>query len=386
MLLLAGALPKDEFDVRFLLLSDRGEWADKAEAAGISVQILGLSRAACAPLRPRCMAAGMRALRRYVANTRHVDIVDAWLVPSYTFAAMAQPFARVPVLVAGRRSTTDLYASKSWVRRAAAATATRWMDAIVANSRAAAVEAVDLEHVDPGRVHVIRNAVLPAESDPAARVEQRRRWGFGPGELVVGCVANLKAGKGLDDLVEAAVRLRVEAPHLRFVLVGEGPLRDALADRVATAGLGGVVLLQGAVADARPLYGAFDLVVQTSHSEGLPNAVLEAAAAGRPIIATAVGGTIDIVTNDADGLLVPPGEPAALVAAIRCLVADPKLRERLGRAAASRAATFSVEHLVADTAALYRRLLADPALPQALSIGASDPPLGLRPRGPDTLI
>jgi L-malate glycosyltransferase len=357
MLTLAAMLPKAAFEVRFLLLWERGTWAAEAEALGVPVDLLGLRRDQCAPLRPRCLTDLLQAVRRFVALTRDVDIVDAWLVPSFTFAGFAQPIARVPILVAGRRSLADLYRSKPWYRKVAARWATRAMDAVVANSRAAAREAIVSERIDRARVHVIPNAVVPVEISSAERLRYRRAWGFSDRHVVVGCVANYKPGKGLEALVEVAAHLRDDAPELRYVFVGEGPLRATLAGQIAKHGLGSIIFLNGLAEDARRVYPAFDIAVQASASEGLPNVILEAAAAGLPVVATAVGGTSDVLTSEENALLVPDADSGRLASAILRLTKDAGLRERLGAAARERSTDFSPARLAGSTGALYERLL-----------------------------
>jgi glycosyltransferase involved in cell wall biosynthesis len=354
-LLLAEHLPRPQFDVRFVCLLERGAWAPRAEALGASVEVLGLSRPT--GVHPGWVIDGLRASRQYRRLVADVDIVDAWLAPSFTYAALHQPLARVPVLIAGRRSMSHLYERKSSIRRALTAWAARRAAAVVANSRAAAHEVIERDRVPPDRVVVIPNAVVPLQVDPDAVARQRAAWGFGAGEVVVGSVANYKPGKGLETLIEAAARLRADAPNLRYVLVGEGPTRDALAAAIARLDLGSVVVLAGRVDDARLLYPAFDIAVQTSTSEGLPNAVLEASAAGLPIIATAVGGTAEIIDTSERGLLIRPEDPGELARALLRLARDEPLRQELGRAAFERSADFSTDRLVAATAELYVRLL-----------------------------
>lgn len=356
MVILATALPKDLFEVRFLLLSEGGALAQQAEAVGARIDVLGLRQQDCAPFRPQCVTGAIRAVCRYRALTADVDIVDAWLVPAMTFAMLAQPLVRVPALLGGRRNLGDLYRSKPWYRRAAAAAAARRMDAIVANSRAAAAEVIAQDRVAPGRVHVIPNAVLPRASSPSDRLRYRAGWGFSDHHLVVGCVANYKAEKGLGLLIHAAARLREQVPDLRFVIVGEGPLRSELEAEIRRRQVEPTVRLHGGEPDARAVYSAFDLLVQASETEGLPNVILEAAAAGLPIVATSVGGTTEIVTGEQNALLVQSGDATGLATAIARMAADPELRERLGRAARERAADFSTERLVAATASLYLRL------------------------------
>ena len=164
---------------------------------------------------------------------------------------------------------------------------------------------IDRDGVAPGRVHVIPNAVLPAVSTAADRVRYRNAWGYSPGQLVIGCVANYKPEKGLGLLIDAAARLRDQLPELRVVIVGEGPLRNELEADIRDRQLESIVRLHGAEPDARPLYSAFDMYVQASQTEGLPNVILEAAAVGLPIVATAVGGTSEIITAEENGLLIP---------------------------------------------------------------------------------
>lgn len=358
MLLLAELLPRSAFDVSFILMWERGAWAAEADALGVPVHVLGL-RPPGSSLRPRNAIAAARAIRQYLVLARQIDIVDAWLIPSYTFAALLQPIARVPVVIAGHRGLMGLYERKPWYRRAAASWAVRHVDAVVANSNSAAKEAIEQEGIDPARVELIPNAVLQIDTDHTDRGRQRLAWGFGPDEVVVGCVANYKPGKGLETLVEIAARSRATAPHLRYVLIGEGPLHERLERQIADYDLGSIVILHGAADDARRLLPALDIAVQASNSEGLPNAVLEACAAGLAIVATAVGGTTDILTDGVDGIVVPQTDTAALEAAILYLATDGESRARLGAAALVRSGAFSVARLTDATATLYERLLAD---------------------------
>lgn len=357
MLYLASALPRETFELRFVLLSERGALAAEAEALGIPVYVLGLNRESCRGLRPQCLRSALGALARYRHLTRGVQIVDAWTVPAYTFAGLARPFARVPVVMAGRRSLADVRRTKTLVRETARSLAMRHVDAVVANSQAAASESLILEGIRASRMHVIRNAVIPIVTPDADRVRLREAWGFGAQDLVVGCVATLRPGKGHDLLLEVATDLRDQYPQLRYVFTGSGPAHEWIHEQIRARGLEGVVVIHGGEADARRIYGAFDIVVQASESEGLPNAVLEAAAAGRPIVATSVGGTAEILTSEKDGLLVPKCDRTAMATAIGRLAHDPGLRQLLGKAAADRSREFSVDKLVVQTSSLYLRLL-----------------------------
>ncbi len=356
MLILAAALPRATFEIRFLVLWERGALADEAEALGLPVHVLGLSREMCRVFSPRCLESALGAVRAYVRLTRRVDIVDAWLVPAYTFAGIVQPLARVPVLMAGRRSTADVRRTRTSYRGTAEAFAMRPMKAVVANSQAVANDAISREHLDRSRMHVIRNAVVPAQTTIAERQSLRHAWGFALEDVVVGCVGNYKHGKGQELLLEVASDLHDRCPQVRFVFVGDGVLRGWLEDDIRRRGLESIVVLHSGEQDARRVYGAFDIAVQASDSEGMPNAVLEAAAAGLPTVATAVGGTSEIITSGKEGLLVRKGDRRGLGEAIGTLAQDADLRRRLGGEALERSRQFSPAKLANDAGSLYLRL------------------------------
>jgi len=168
-------------------------------------------------------------------------------------------------------------------------------------------------------------------------------------------VARLDPQKGLHDLVAAAALV----PEARVMVVGEGPERRALETRIAHLGLGDRVHLLGFRSDVPDLLAGSDLFVLPSLFEGLPLSILEAMAAGKPVVATAIGGNDEAVVDGATGLLVPPGDPRALADAIRALLRDPERRRRLGEAGRRRAeAEFSAPAMVRRVAAVYDELLA----------------------------
>jgi glycosyltransferase involved in cell wall biosynthesis len=208
---------------------------------------------------------------------------------------------------------------------------------------------------------VIRNGVVvppPVREDVRRRM--RARWGAGDDAVVVGSVANYRPGKGHLTLIEAFARACRERPTLRLVLVGEGRLRAGLEQRIAELGLTGRIVLHGAERDARPLNAAFDLAVLASEAEGMPNALLEAAAAGRALLSTAAGGAVEIALDGSTGLVVPVGDAGALAAAMGRLVDDAELRARLGAAARDHVArSFGMDRFVASFAEMYVRAAAN---------------------------
>lgn len=182
--------------------------------------------------------------------------------------------------------------------------------------------------------------------------------GIPRGVPIVGTVANFKPSKGHLHLIEAAARVRQSVPDVRFVLVGQGPLEDEVRRRATELGLDGTVLFAGYREDATRVAGAFDVFALSSVYEGLPIALLEAMALGRPPVVTAVGGLPEVVTDGVNGLVVPPAHPQALAHGITTILRDRELRERLGVAAARRARDFDIRTAVRRTEQVYEELLA----------------------------
>ena len=360
MLALAARLPRDRFAVEFIVLGERGPNARAAEGLGVPVHVLGSVRRSGTPL-PVFAARAAGRVADYVARVRRgrYDIVDAWLFHGYALAALTRPVSGVPILVAGRRSLSAFKERFGPVERAVDSLARRWSDVIVANSQAVLDDVATREGVDRRRIRLIRNGVEPAvplTDDQRAAI--RAGWGAGPDELVVGCIANYRPGKGQARLLQVAAAIRPSAPATRYVLLGEGPLRPELESLVTTLGLDDIVRLES-VPDARAVVGGFDVVVQASEAEGSPNALLEAGAAGRPIVATAAGGTTDIVADGQTGLLVPVGDDDALATALRTTLDDASLRARLGVAVQDHVATaFAMDTMIGAYASLYEGLAA----------------------------
>ena len=284
-------------------------------------------------------------LRRRIAKTvaygqavraGRFDIVDAWLYPAYVIAALARPWTRTPIIVAGRRNLGDLRDRLGPIEDLADIAVRRMTDAVVANTRAVADDALRRGDVRASKLRVIHNGV--ESIPPPTRVEWQRiraGWGAGVADIVIGAVGNLRAVKGHEYLLPAFAMAAADDPRLRLVIVGEGPERPAIEAEVRERAIGDRVYLTGSVLDPRQLYGGFDLVVHPSLSEGLSNTLLEAASAGRPIVATSVGGTAEIIHDELTGLLISPADIAAISRAIMRLVANPDFRRRLGRRGAN---------------------------------------------------
>ncbi len=188
-----------------------------------------------------------------------------------------------------------------------------------------------------------------------ARANVAERYGIDPDRPVIAAAGQLIERKGHDVLLDALPSIVARHRDLRLVLFGRGPRAAALQQRARRLGLEANVIFAGFVGDLGALLAGFDAFVHPARSEGLGLVVLEALAAGVPVVASRAGGLVDAIEAERTGLLVPPGDPAALTAALLRLLEDAALGERLARAARERVQRrFSVPAM----AGAYRRLYA----------------------------
>lgn len=203
--------------------------------------------------------------------------------------------------------------------------------------------------------HGIDTAAVVAASD---RDGVRAELGLGADDFVVACVANLRREKSLDILVDAARLAVADDDRVRYVLVGQGPLADDVDGWITAAGLGDRFRALGYRSDATRILSGADVFTLSSTHEGLPVAMMEAMALGLPVVATDAGGIADGAADA--GLISPVGDAGALAANHRRLASDIDLRARLGAAANSRAAHFSIDRAVAEIERVYAEATATP--------------------------
>lgn len=192
----------------------------------------------------------------------------------------------------------------------------------------------------------------------------RSELGIAGDAPVVLSIGSLSIQKAQHLLIDAFAPVAAADPAAVLLIAGDGPLREALVARIAAAGLTDRVRLLGARDDAADLLEACDLFVLSSQREGLPITLIEAMRAGRACVSTRIGGTPEVVEEGVTGRLVPPGDFAALGAALAGLVTDPALRTRMGDAGRRRwRERFTAERMVRDTEALYRDAVSDRSSP-----------------------
>jgi asparagine synthase (glutamine-hydrolysing) len=228
----------------------------------------------------------------------------------------------------------------------------------IANNSAAG--AADYERwlgLRPGTIGVLYNAIAcerirkPAPDEVASL---RAQLGLPQRAPVVGTVMRFVADKDPDLWLAAAAEIAKARPEVRFVLAGYGKLQDQMMHRIDELGLRDRVVLAGAVTDLGPVYAAMDVFLLTSMTEGLPNVLIEAQAAGRPVVAAAVGGVTEAVADSRTGRVVRGRSPQRLAAVVLDVLDDPTWADRArAEGPAFVASRFGVERLVAETLAIH---------------------------------
>jgi len=188
------------------------------------------------------------------------------------------------------------------------------------------------------------------------RVAKRREFGVPPDGPLIGSVARLSPQKDPLTFVDMAAEVAARVPNARFLLVGDGPIRPAVEARVRDHGLQDQVLLLGLRRDIPEVLSLLDVFVVCSLWEGMPRTLLQAMAAGIPVVATRVDGIAEAVVDGVTGFLASPRDSAAIASRVVQLLSDEGLSKRLGAEAKQRVEAFSVERMLRGLEALYGRL------------------------------
>jgi glycosyltransferase involved in cell wall biosynthesis len=357
---LVERLPRDSFEVDFLSLVGAGALDHRAKAAGARIHYIGSSALHDSPAIARAVGR-VSKFARYatLARSSRYDIIDAWLYPTDVFVALGRGVTRTPIVMSGRADLLPRTAFGPLSPRVDAMV-NGLVDAIVANSEAVASAHRGRRGVRPSALHVIRNGVeLYDPITPQEQIRIRSELGAADGDVLIGSVGMLRAEKRHALLIDAFASLARSRPNLRLAIIGDGPMREQLERQVARLGVGSMVRMPGAVVDVRRYFDAFDVVTLSSSSEGLPNALLQGAAAGKPCVTTAAGGAVEVVVDGVTGLVVPTEDQGALASALARTSLDADLRKRFGSAAREyMASNFGMDRFVQEWRKLYEGLAA----------------------------
>jgi glycosyltransferase involved in cell wall biosynthesis len=351
---LGRRLDRSRFDLEFACLRRWGGFIDELVERGIP-----LSEYRIPTFRSFTALAQQARLARHIAR-RNVQIVHAYNFYGNVFAI---PPARIaaPVVIASIRDCAPYLTS---MQKRVQRYACQFADCVLVNADAVKDWLIG-EGYDPSKIVVIRNGVDLSRFSAGPQPDRvRHELGIPEGTPLVAVVSRLTELKGLEQFLEAAAALKPRYPTTRFLIVGETapnnreylPRLQQLADRLGVADR---VIFTGLRSDVPVLLSSVDVSVMPSLNEALSNVLLESMAAGAPTVATRVGGTPEALVDGVSGLLVPPGDSAALARAIARILDDPALGSRLGAGAQALIADrFSVDRMVSATESLYVDLLA----------------------------
>jgi len=335
-------LDKRRYESLVLLLRD-GWLNGQLRARGVETIIL-----------PQSRTFDVVWIRRLVGLLRseRIDVMHAQEFTMNTYGAITSAITGVPIVTVVQGK--NYFWEKRRRRMAYRVVAKR--STMVAVSEDIRRFLGDRVGVAPDDVTVIHNGIDPQRYRPDARTAfgVRQELGLDGTRPVIGTVGNLYAVKGHASLVQAAARVVRVFPDAVFLFCGRGELLEALQTSAAALGLERNVRFLGFREDVSRLLQAMDVFVLPSLSEGLPLAALEAMAAGKPVVATNVGGTPEAVLDGDTGFLVPPQNPAALAEKLLILLRDPARARRMGESGRIRVESdFSVWAMVDDYEQLY---------------------------------
>ena len=288
------------------------------------------------------------------------DVVHWHAARAHALGAIASLLAPGPARILSRR--VDFLVRRSIGSRLLYALP---IDAILAISNGVAAALVK-SGVDPARVLVVPSGIdLTPFKEPFDRAAIRSRLGLNGTDVLALQVAALAPHKSQTTLLHAVALVRSRHPNLRVWIAGEGPLRAALEREHSSLELGESVRLLGFRDDVADLLRAADFFVISSYLEGLGTSILDAMAAGLPVVGTRVGGIPEAVKEGVSGILVPPNDPGALGEAMATLTRDPSLRARYGEAGRGLAAGFSADSTESRTREVYEAALRRKLRPDA---------------------
>ncbi len=317
-------LDRSKIDPYLCILASRTECAASLLPKDCPVHWLGLT----SMRRPSALAHAwklLRFLRRERIDVLHVDLPGSTL-----FGIPVGWLARVPYLVRTRR---DMGYWMGSIDRFTGRLYSHLVQMTITNCRACQESVIEIERARRESVTILKNDLDLNQFREIPTFSAKRAAGA---PRVIGMVANLRPVKAPEVFIEAAHRVAERHPNAVFRIAGEGSLRAQLEKQIEDLGLSGRVELPGQVVDVPSFIGELDVAVLCSNTEGLPNVLVEYMASGRPVVATRVGGTEELIDDGVQGLIVGPQDPAALAEAIDRLLSDDQLAARLAAAGRSR--------------------------------------------------
>lgn len=343
---LLSDLDRERFAPQVCVAKTGGALVPVIENMGITVRSFGLGSSLARPQTIVQLARMSRRLRQ-----ERVDIVHGYLYLGNILGVLAGRLAGTPVRIASKRSL-DRYPRRLQLQ--ATRLANRYAHRIVCNAEAVRRVVLEVERPVPEKLTVIPNGIRFRRDQPAPPI---RPAGVPSDRRLVGTIGRLSWKKACGDFLVAASVVQSVRSDVDFVVIGDGPLRPQMEGEAARLGIRQHVHFLGEMPDAPRFLRSFDVFVLSSIIEGMPNVLLEALAAERPVVVTRAGGMPEIVTHEQTGLLAPTSDPEALAAGILRLLQHPEEARRFGQAGCRLVKErFSLETMCARLTELYETL------------------------------
>jgi glycosyltransferase involved in cell wall biosynthesis len=330
----------------YCLSGTEEHFGQRLQAAGVPVRVI--------PRRRSYELARAVRLARLIRKDR-IDVVHSWAPGTNLYAGLAVLLAGDPPLVASNWGTNP---PNGFLTTLLDRLAFKLSRQIVVNSEIGRRFTSSVYGAPPDRILVVRNWLDTSRFDPPADpAAARASLGLPAGTPVAGFVGRLSREKGISLFLEVAHDVAARLPDSRFLVAGDGPLLEGMVQKARDLGIPDRVHFAGFRQDIPHVLAAMDLMVLTSTWEGLPNAVLEAMAAGRPVVATRVGGCAELIEQGVTGFLTDPGDPEALTRRVTEVLSSPDRGRGLGDAGRRRAfSQFSANDLLRPLERIYRRI------------------------------
>jgi L-malate glycosyltransferase len=354
-LYLTKELDRSRFDVRVACLSKKGEFLPAFEALNVPISEYSISS-----------LYNYKSFRRRIRLAKDIRRDGVQIIHSYgfypnVFSIPAAKLAGNCITIASVRDT-GVFTGQKKLRSMAQKYACQMADCVVANSQAVRAWLISLG-VPPDHIRVIPNGIVVPPRPAASRdLPIRRELQIDPAAPLIAVVCRLTRGKGIEYFLRSVVSVSKDFPQARFLIVGDSIIEPTYKPQLVRLAreleIHDRVIFTGERNDIPKLLEEIDLSVLPSLSEGLSNSLMEAMAAGLPVVATNVGGNPEIVQDGTTGILVPSRDPDALSAAMIRVLKNPSLARQFGHAGRERVAKhFSLESAVRQTEDLYLSLL-----------------------------
>ena len=340
-----GLADREIYSLEVCCLREGGPWAQKLENLGFQVHILG-----------KKTKYDLRCLLRFIILCRRLkpQVVHAHDMTAMWWGTLGAWLAGAPVIIATKHGRARLFLPTLGKKLMYKALATI-TDKIIAVSHHLKDYMIQHEGINPAKIEVILNGIDLSDFRKTADVSAaKKELGIPADNAVVGIIASLTPVKNHTTLIKAGHLIRQSLPKVTFLVIGDGPLMRQHQKLVHESGLADAFIFLGNREDVPSLLPVFDVSVLCSLYEGISITILESMAAGKPVVATHVGGTPEVVKDGLTGYLVPPENPKELAEKIRCLLESPTLAKSMGTAGREFVEReFSYARMIEETKQVY---------------------------------